>query len=197
VVINNPIESLLQLDVPVSPKYRLISMGRLDRDKNFKCLIEAFAEVLNESEDSEDYELYILGEGYERTNLENLISNLNLNKQVFMPGFVSSPAQLLNSSHLFVFSSVREGFGNVLVEALSCGLPVISTDCKSGPSEILLDGKIGALVPINNKTALKEAILNEIRNPDKISTKEQRIKRANDFLIEDITDKYESLFVNN
>lgn len=195
IVIYNPIEDLsLPEGIPKNLKYRIISIGRLDRDKNFKLLIQVFAEVLNEVENSENYELYILGEGYERANLEKLITDLNLKGKVFLPGFIDSPGQMLNHSELFVFTSVSEGFANVLVEALSCGLPVISTDCKSGPAEILKYGEIGRLVPINDLEGLKNAILEEITLPNKYSNRTERIIRSRDFSISKIADKYESVF---
>lgn len=197
-VINNPVESLLDLNTKVSKdRFRAISIGRLDRDKNFKFLIETFADVLSELDDRDNYELYILGEGYERKNLEKLIVNLDLTGKVFLPGFVESPGELLNASDLFVFSSVREGFGNVLVEALSCGLPVISSDCKSGPSEILLNGDVGVLVAVNDKEAFKNAIVQAIKTRNTDQCRSKRIERANDFSVENIVNKYESLFMRD
>lgn len=198
VVIYNPVENLPDSGfIRTNIKYRIISMGRLHRDKNFKLLIQCFAEVLLEIENRESYELYILGEGEERSNLEKQINTLGLNRQVFLPGFMASPAKMLQSSDLFVFTSITEGFGNVLVEALTCGLPVISSDCESGPSEILLAGKIGVLVPINDKTKLKNAILEEITKPNHSSTRAQRMARANDFLIDKIILQYQQLFENS
>lgn len=196
VVINNPVENLFQPIEHKAEKYRIISIGRLDRDKNFKILLESFADVLNQIDNRDNYELYILGEGYERQNLENLAVTLKINHQVFLPGFVNSPKEMLNSSDLFVFPSVREGFGNVLVEALSCGLPIIAADCKSGPAEILLNGQVGVLVPIHDKDSLTRSIIAEIRNPGHTSSKEMRMKRANDFSITNIINKYESLFIS-
>ena len=194
VVIHNPVEDLFTKNIEKSSKYRLVSMGRLDRDKNFKHLILSFNEVLNEVGNPDNYELYIVGEGYERRNLEQLIVELKLQGKVILPGFLESPAEILHSSHLFVFPSVREGFGNVLVEALSCGLPIVSTDCPSGPSEILMDGKIGALVPVGDIKAMKNAIIKEIKQPNCISTVEERIARANDFSVKKVVDAYEIFF---
>lgn len=195
VVIYNPVENLFQKDVVPDPDvYRLVSIGRLDKNKNFKLLIECFAEVLKNVNDNKRYELHILGEGEERSNLEKQIVTLNLSGNVFLPGFIAQPANILNSSQLFVSASLLEGLPTVLIEALGCGLPVISSDCKSGPAEILLEGKIGALVPVNDKAALTDAIIKEIRHPNFTSTKEQRITRANEFKISTIVDKYEILF---
>jgi glycosyltransferase involved in cell wall biosynthesis len=195
VVIYNPVENLYQKDIVPDPDiYRLVSIGRLDKNKNFKLLVDCFAEVLNEVNNGKKYELHILGEGEERGNLEKQVAVLNLNDKVFLSGFVSNPANILNSSQLFVSTSLLEGLPTVLIEALGCGLPVISSDCRSGPAEILLDGKVGALVPVNNKAALKDAIIKEIRHPNFTSTKELRMERADEFKISTIVNKYETLF---
>lgn len=196
-VINNPIElhnfQTKALDKEQSLK-KIISIGRLDRDKNFKLLIDCFAELVKEVKDIR-LELTILGEGYERNNLINQINELGLSNQVFLPGFVNNTTSYLQNADIFAFTSVREGFGNVLVEALSVGLPVISADCESGPAEILLNGKIGKLVPINDLEKLKKAILEEIYHPNFTSTVEERISRANFFSVKNIVNKYETLLL--
>ncbi len=166
--------------------------------KNFSLLIQAFSialkrvfrVIINKPE------LYILGEGHEKENLESLISELKLQDKVFLPGFVDNPSEILSSANLFVLSSNREGFGNVLVEALSCGLPLISTDCPSGPSEILKNGQLGKLVPVNDVKSMTDAIIEAINNPDKYSTREERMLRAKDFSVENVVNQYELLFEN-
>ena len=112
--------------------FTFISVGRLDRGKNHRLLIEAFSML----EDTAT-QLIILGEGVEREGLQRYIRSLSLQERVFLLGFDRNPYQYLIRSDLFVFTSRYEGFPNVLVESLACGLPVISTDCKSGPREIL------------------------------------------------------------
>jgi len=196
VVINNPVEDLSSTATErLRDKFRIISVGRLDIDKNFKLLVNAFGEILKELPDKQEYELLILGDGPERKNLEELVERLQLKKQVFLPGFVNTPGKYLEESDLFVFTSSREGFGNVLVEALSCGLPIVSTDCFCGPSEILQQGRLGRLVPVNDLDELKKAILEEIQHPTtSVSDVQKRVARSRDFSVSKITDHYEQFF---
>jgi len=101
----------------------------------------------------------ILGEGAERAALEALVARHGLGSHVTLPGWVVNPYPLLMRSQLFVLSSRWEGLPTVLIEALFCGLPVVATDCPSGPDEILEGGRYGALVPVGNVDALAAAIL--------------------------------------
>lgn len=197
VVQHNPIENMhTNTFIKTRTHYRLLSAGRLDKEKNFILLIRAFAEIAKKLPLEKGIELYILGEGQERGNLEAAIKEYNLTDQVHLPGFVDQPGSYYQDSDLFVFTSNREGLGNAIIEALSFGLPVISTDCPSGPAEILLDGKIGKLVPVNDLEKLTSAIEEEINNPDITSTKLQRIERAHDFSLDKVMDRYESLFLS-
>jgi len=109
-----------------------ITLGRLDRGKNHRLLIETIACLSNPS-----LHLTILGEGELRRELTDLIDELGMSTQITLLGFDPNPYAILARSDIFLFSSNHEGFPNVLVEALACGLPVISTDCPSGPREIL------------------------------------------------------------
>ena len=90
---------------------------------------------------------------------QTLINNLSIEETVSMPGWVENPYSFMANADLFVLSSSWEGLANVLLEALACGCPVVSTDCPSGPSEILEDGRWGRLVPVNDQTALAKAII--------------------------------------
>lgn len=132
----------------------LLGVGRLTPQKDFPTLIRAFAQVRQ----SCPARLLILGEGRERTNLEALVKQLNLESEVSLPGFKDNPYAYMARAALFVLSSRWEGLGNVLVEAMYCGTPSVATDCPSGPREILKDGQYGSLVPVGNPTALAEAI---------------------------------------
>jgi len=105
----------------------------------------------------------ILGEGEERPNLEALVRELGLEEDVALPGFVENPYKYMKRAAVFVLSSRWEGFGNVLVEAMALGTPVVATDCPSGPAEILEGGKWGRLVPVGNHEALAEATLQVLR----------------------------------
>ena len=134
----------------------ILGVGRLTKAKDFPTLIRAFELVRRER----PARLMILGEGEERPQLEALIKELGLQEDIALPGFVDNPYAYMARSRVFVLSSAWEGFGNVLVEAMACGCPVVSTDCPSGPAEILENGKYGPLVPVGDITALALAIAN-------------------------------------
>lgn len=143
----------------------ILGAGRLTAQKDFPTLIKAFAIVRQQR----PCRLIILGEGELRGKLEELLVELDVNDDVLMPGFIENPFPWMKSADLFVFSSIFEGLGGVLIQAMACGTPVVSTDCPSGPSEILEDGKWGRLVPVGDVSALAAAIkltLDEPLHPD-------------------------------
>lgn len=160
----------------------ILGVGRLTKQKDFESLIRAFARVRTEW----DCRLVILGEGELRPELEQLVRELNVQDSVELPGFVDNPFSWMSRVELFVFSSAWEGFGNVLVEAMACGTPVVSTDCPSGPSEILEEGKWGALVPVGDVEALADRILEALHAPGILDVK----MRANDFNSAVIVEQY-------
>ncbi len=168
----------------------ILGTGRLTQQKGFSILIKAFA-ILRKKE---KIKLIILGEGKERKNLENLIKKLNLENDVDMPGFVDNPYAYIAKTNVYVLSSLYEGFPNTLVEALACSTPVVSTDCPSGPSEILDSRKYGELVPIGDINALVRAIEKVLDNP---TEKELLQKRAMDFDIKKIADDYIKVITEN
>jgi glycosyltransferase involved in cell wall biosynthesis len=133
----------------------ILAVGRLENQKDFPNLLHA----LSEARKQVDFKLIILGEGKRRKQLEALISQLNLNEHVEMPGHVENPYAYMYRSDLFVLSSLWEGLPTVLIEALACECKVISTDCPCGPMEILEDGSYGNLVPVADSSALAEAVL--------------------------------------
>ena len=133
---------------------RILAVGNLKDQKNHALLLRAFA-VVNRRQPAN---LLILGEGPLRPSLERQVGELGVGQCVSMPGYRLDPSPYYSSADLLVLSSDYEGFGNVLVEALAAGLPIVSTDCPSGPAEILEDGKWGQLVPVGNAQALAEAI---------------------------------------
>jgi len=144
----------------------VLGVGRLSRIKNFSLLVRAFARA----RDAMPMRLVILGEGKQRAELERLAAKLGIADDVSLPGYVENPYPYMRQASLFVLSSLWEGFGNVLVEALFCGTPVVATDCPSGPAEILDNGRYGPLVPINDEVGLAEAMVQCLRAPPNEAT---------------------------
>jgi glycosyltransferase involved in cell wall biosynthesis len=139
----------------------ILGVGRLTKQKDFSSLIHAFALVRKER----PARLMILNEGEERPRLEALVRELGLEQDVALPGFVDSPYKYMKRAAVFVLSSKYEGLGNVLVEAMACGTPVVATDCPSGPAEILGGGKWGRLVAVGDVNALAQAIFRTLDAP--------------------------------
>jgi glycosyltransferase involved in cell wall biosynthesis len=139
----------------------ILGVGRLTRQKDFQTLIRAFEIVRRER----FVRLVILGEGEERPQLETMIKELGLEEDVALPGFVTNPYAYMARAAVFVLSSAWEGLPTVLIEALACGCPVVSTDCPSGPAEILKNGKYGLLVPVGDTFALGKAITKTLETP--------------------------------
>ena len=137
----------------------ILSVGRLVASKDFPTLIRAFAEVRRELRSR----LLILGEGDQRQVLERLIADLHLESEVMLPGYSENPYAHMARAQLLVLSSSYEAFGNVVVEALAVGLPVVATDC-SGPRAILQDGRLGELVPIGDVHTMARTMLRILRD---------------------------------
>ncbi|TDA69508.1 MAG: glycosyltransferase [Clostridia bacterium] len=133
----------------------ILSVGRLTAAKDYPTLIRAFALVRAER----PARLVILGEGEERPRLESLVRELHLEAYVALPGFVENPYAYMTCASVFVLSSAWEGLPTVLIEALALGTSVVSTDCPSGPQEILEGGRWGKLVTPGNPEELARAIL--------------------------------------
>lgn len=139
----------------------VLGAGRLRPAKDFGNLLQAFARVVRER----PARLVVLGEGPERPELERLAAELGVQDAVRLPGFVTNPFAYMRRSAVFVLSSRWEGLPGALIEAMACGCPVVSTDCKSGPREILEDGRYGPLVPVGDADALARAVLQVLRDP--------------------------------
>ena len=167
----------------------ILSVGRLTKQKDHQTLLRAFVKLRQKIETH----LLILGEGDQRQNLEKFIAENGLTDVVSMPGFEANPYAYMARSVVFALSSVWEGFGIVLTEALACGVPVVSTDCPSGPAEILDDGKYGTLVPMGDVDALAAALLEAIQTPQNSKI---GMERAKQFSVATGVNKYFDLFEN-
>ena len=133
-------------------RFTFITVGRLDQGKSHRLLIEAIALSQVEAD------LVIIGEGPEKENLEKLVAHYGLQARIHLLGVRKNPFAYLARADCFVFASTNEGFPNVLVEAMACGLPVISTDCPFGPAEILQNGEYGILVRNGDAVQMAEAM---------------------------------------
>ena len=166
-------------------------VGRLIPLKRNKDLINAFYAL---QEYDNNLELIFLGDGVLKDSLIKYCKNLNIDSQVHFLGNVSNPFYYLNKSDLFVMNSEIEGFPNVLVEAMACGLPVISSDCNSGPREILEGEKYGYLYPVGNIRMLIEKIKIVLyHNIDKESLKSRSLNRLEYFKIDKIMKKFKEI----
>ena len=168
----------------------ILGVGRLVPQKDFPTLLKAFAYVQRKHQ----ARLIILGEGRERAQLEALALKLGIAKDVSLPGFEPNPYTFMAQASVFVLSSAWEGLPNVLIEALTCGCPIVSTDCPSGPQEILGNGAFGSLVPVGDEKALAEAILDTLEHPPNA---ERLRSRAAEFDIQRIAEQYLQVLLSN
>ena len=152
------------LPLPAEPY--VVGVGRLHRQKGFDVLLRAHALAL--SMGAPRHVLVLLGDGPQRADLERLAEELGIVDTVHFAGFVDNPHAVVARSELFVLSSRWEGFGLVLAEALSLGVPVIATRCVTGPEELLEDGRLGRLVPVEDDEALAAAITEHLHDPGRL-----------------------------
>jgi glycosyltransferase involved in cell wall biosynthesis len=139
----------------------VLAVGRLVPQKDFQVLMRAFRKVRSGME----CRLLILGEGPEREALSTLSRELGIDDDVDLPGFTPNPFSCMAAAGAFVLSSRYEGLPGVLIQALACGAPVVSTNCPSGPEEILAGGRYGRLVPVGDSDALAGAIEQALAGP--------------------------------
>jgi len=133
----------------------VLAVGRLTEQKNFPLLINAFALACRQR----PMRLLILGEGPARAALEAQIQALDVSARIALPGFLPNPFAHMRSAGVFALSSAWEGLPTVLIEALACGVPIVATDCPSGPREILAAGRFGTLVPVGQAEPLADALV--------------------------------------
>lgn len=194
-VINNPLPTQPSTGATHAWEAELAAMGdgpviatagRLVPVKDHRSLIEAFAVLRNRR----PARLVIFGEGPLEADLRAQAAALGVGESVLLAGYVNDPSACYRAANLFVLSSTSEGFGNVLIEAMAEGVPVVSTDAPHGPREILVDGRFGTLVPVGQVQALAQAMEQTLDNPP---AAELLRGRAADFDIALIADRYEAL----
>lgn len=196
VVINNPLPPSrppaampaawqVQLSDPAGGPV-IVTAGRLTAVKDHRTLIAAFAQLRR----SRPARLAICGEGPLRAELEAYTRELGVADDVLLPGYTADLAACYAVADLFALSSRSEGFGNVLIEAMEAGVPIVSTDCPHGPRDILRDGAFGTLVRVGDAAAMAVAMGQMLDDP----TPPETLKaRAADFAVERVGDQYEAL----
>lgn len=166
----------------------IITVGRLVPQKDHSCLLRAHAMLAGRV----DSDLVIVGAGPELTALRDLARRHGIADRVHFAGHQANPYPLLARADLFVLSSRFEGMPNVLIEALACGLPVVSTDCPSGPREILVDGALGRLVPVGDVEQMALAMEQTLRSPP---PPERQRRRARQFDVTEIARRYADIIL--
>ncbi len=184
--IHTRVEQLLPAGWWTGTHKRILAVGTLKPVKDYTTLLKAFAQLLH----STNAKLLILGEGGCRTALEEQAKQLGIEGSIFLSGFVKDPAPFYQHADLHVLSSTTEGLPTVIIEALDAGIPIVSTDCPSGPREILKGGEFGRLVPVGNADALATAMLDALQ--DTPNPERQKI-RASEFSIEKAVNAYLAL----
>jgi glycosyltransferase involved in cell wall biosynthesis len=181
------------------PRRFIVSAGRLVKRKGFDDLLEAYART------KPDIPLCILGEGVERARLEARVEALGLNRRVAFLGYARNPFAIVSRAEMFVSPSHCEGFPNAIAEAMALGVPVVSTDCPSGPAELLDElqsvgfhgvhaGEYGLLVPVARPDLLAQGILRMSEPTMRAHYSAQSRKRMEDYRIEAIAARYWSTF---
>ena len=165
-VIPNPVsDDIFKIERKENDYVKIIGVGRLEKQKNFEMLIRAFSKVKTDKT-----KLVIYGEGTQKKYLEHLISELELNDNVILYGRCESQEVMYSDAKIFILSSNFEGMPNTLLEAMSVGIPCISTNCETGPKDIIINNKNGFLIPVNNVEELATK-LNYLINDKKLRDK--------------------------
>lgn len=199
-VIHNPVAISDEMTIPdsweshpwmIAPKsQRLLAVGSIKPAKDYPTLLAGVKKVVDSGK---DVSLLILGVGPLRQQLEAQCHEMGIADCVHFGGFVNAPGPFYRAASLFILSSAWEGFGNVIVEAMAAGTPVVSTDCRSGPAEILDNGRYGKLVPVGDSDGLAGAIidsLNETHDTDALRA------RAGVFSVDKIAEEYLKVLVS-
>ncbi|MSU54599.1 MAG: glycosyltransferase [Candidatus Staskawiczbacteria bacterium] len=169
----------------------IIAVGRLAKAKDYPTLFGAMKLMVKQR----SVRLIILGDGPEKSHLTTMVTKMGLSDVVDFLGFCDNPYAYMKQASLYVLSSMQEGFGNTIVEAMACALPVVATDCPSGPREIIENGKNGILVPVANPLALFEAMVELLDNHAlRQACIKEGVVRAQDFSVSKSVGHYEAVF---
>ena len=195
VVINNvpadvdaPGESHLR---PPAGKH-IVSAGRLSEQKNFELLVRAFHQL---AADFPDWYVTVMGDGEKRADIEAAIQELGLEDRVFLPGKIRNPFPTLKAADLFVFSSNWEGVPNAVLEAMACGLAVITTDYLGEPRDIIRDGENGLIVPRDDVDALAASMRRVVQDDALRSQLAEGASRVREELtVDKLVDQWEAVF---
>jgi glycosyltransferase involved in cell wall biosynthesis len=170
--------------IDIKDKIVLLNAGRLAEQKDQLTLIKAFTLF---KQNHPNAVLFILGSGPLQSTLENYIQKNNLSSCIFLPGFEPNPYKWIAKTDVFILSSIYEGFGNVIVEAMALGKTVVSTNCPSGPAEILHDGALGYLCPVSNPVEMAAAMEKALQTPFDSDT---LISASHQYTISETVKKY-------
>ena len=175
-------------------KCRVFSVGRLDEQKDFKTVLRTFKLIVERLPNSQ---LFIIGEGSLREDLKRLSIELGISQKTYFLGWKSNVYKYLKYADVFLFSSFYEGFAQVIVETMACGVPVVATDSPFGPKEILQNGKYGIIVPVGDYKGLSEGAL-KILSDESLGDyyAKEGFRRAQDFETKNMLRGYEQLFIN-
>ncbi len=190
-VMPNPVS--FKCDTPSGlDEKRVVSVGRLDHMKNFPSLINVFKKV---NVKHPDWILEIYGDGPEMSAIQEQIAHYGLQNVVLMKGFTDNIQNVMTQSSIFAFPSLSEGMPMSLLEAMECGLPVVSYDCPHGPREIITDGSDGYLIPVNDENMMADRICRLIEDEELRKEMGQAAKiKAQSYQIESIIDRWMNLF---
>ena len=192
--IHNPIPNNFKFNGYNTESKKILAAGRLSDQKGFDLLIKAMPKVI---EKYPNWELNIFGEGKEKEKLENLIKEYKLEKNVFIKKYSNEFYKTVEDYSFYVMSSRYEAFPCVLIEIQAKGLPAVSFDCKTGPNEMIDDGKDGILVEPENISKLSEAIIDMIeKDKERIEMSKNAVENSKKFTIDKISAQWKDLFEN-
>lgn len=165
-IMHNPVDPVYICadDHTYRPVRKLVTLGRLHDQKNQEMMIQAFAEIADAVDPAVCLEIY--GDGAQKEKLQNLICELHMEERIHLLPFHKNPIEVYQKADAFILSSNFEGMPNALLEAMAVGLPCVSTDCRTGPKDIIRDGENGFLVPMNAPSQMAEKMKFLIDHPE-------------------------------